>query len=207
MAESSWISQARRRSGKSRCAGWDPGAGASHCHSCQQGSVVSGLAVGQPGWLLPGGGRHRGVGANLACPEPVAGASAFPASWESARAAPPRHARFAPVRRGVGHLQAGAIQADQPPVRYHAPCWQEWQSASAPRTAGAAGLPRAGGAPAKSHSCPPPGPPRRPTTSAALPADSAAPRACSTHVERQGNGVVEPQLWIRGEGIPNGSRI
>src|SRR3954463_15253159 len=36
------------------------GAGAADCHSCQQRGVVSGLAAGQPGWLLPGGGRHRG---------------------------------------------------------------------------------------------------------------------------------------------------
>jgi hypothetical protein len=37
--------------------------------------------------------------------------------WEGALAtAGPGHAKFDPVRRGVGHLQAGAIQADQPPV-------------------------------------------------------------------------------------------
>src|SRR5215213_1519033 len=28
------------------------GVGAADCHFCQQGSVVSGLAAGQPGWLL-----------------------------------------------------------------------------------------------------------------------------------------------------------
>src|SRR4051794_1527933 len=73
------------------------------------------------------------------------------------------------------------------------PCWQEWQSAApTPRTAGAAGLPRAGGALAKSHSCPPPGPPRRPTASAGPPADSAAPRACSNLCRAPGQWRSRP---------------
>ena len=55
VADKSGISQARRRLGEAPLRRLYEGRRAADCHSCQQGSVVSGLATSQSGWLLPGG--------------------------------------------------------------------------------------------------------------------------------------------------------
>ena len=60
VAGKSGISQARSRLGEAPLRRLYEGLVQPDRHPCQQRGVVSGLAAGQPGWLLPGGGRHRG---------------------------------------------------------------------------------------------------------------------------------------------------
>jgi hypothetical protein len=60
VAGKSGISQARSRLGEAPLRRLYEGPGAAGRHPRQQGGVVSRLAAGQPGWHVPGRGRHRG---------------------------------------------------------------------------------------------------------------------------------------------------
>ena len=64
--------------GRSTAAPAVRGGGWADCDPRQQGGVVPGLAAGQPGRLLPGGGRHRGEPDRIRLSGASRGASAFP---------------------------------------------------------------------------------------------------------------------------------